>query len=213
MSINPKDTIIAFSNIWTTYFIIRYLQVHHIEVRRKYFSTLIGLTIGFGLGIRTIFLATLIPIVILFFLDIFLLKVISKKKILILNFFKDFIKIFIIAYFMMVAFWPEVHSNIFILPFKLIIESFKDISFGTPWVLLAGEFFNTNNTPRAYLLKNLFYKLPEYLMITYFFLFLYFFMIRNSLLNILSFLKKIIISIIYNYFSFIYFICFSYKNT
>ena len=47
MSINPKDTIIAFSNVWTAYFIIRYLQTQHLESKRKYFSTLIGITIGF----------------------------------------------------------------------------------------------------------------------------------------------------------------------
>ena len=51
MSINPKDTIIAFSNIWATYFIIRYLQNLHINNKRKYFSTLIAITVGFGLGV------------------------------------------------------------------------------------------------------------------------------------------------------------------
>ena len=63
MSINPKDTIIAFSNIWVTYFIIRYLQTQHFENKRKYLSTLIGIVIGFGVGIRVIFISTLLPII------------------------------------------------------------------------------------------------------------------------------------------------------
>ena len=56
MSINPKDTIIAFSNVWATYFIIRYLQTQQISAKRKHFSTLVGLTIGFGIGVRVIFI-------------------------------------------------------------------------------------------------------------------------------------------------------------
>ena len=174
MSINAKDTIIAFSNIWTTYFIIRYLQTQHLNIKRKYFSTLIGITIGFGLGIRVIFIATLLPVFILFFIDIFLFKIISSKKIIISYFFKDFIKIFLIAYFIMIIFWPEVHSNILILPFKLIIASLTDVTFGAPWGLLDGEIYKTINTPREYLIKNLFYKLPEYVIFTYiFFIFIF----------------------------------------
>jgi len=176
MSINPVDSIIAFSNIWATYFIIRYLQTYHLEIKRKYFSTLIGIVIGFGVGTRVIFLATIIPICLLFFLDIFLLKIISKKKISISNFFKDFIKIFLIAYFIMVIFWPDVHANILILPFKHIIASLTDVSYGTSWGLLDGEFYKTINTPREYLIKNLFYKLPEYILFAYvFFIFLFFY--------------------------------------
>ena len=55
ISMNPKDPMVAFSNIWTAFFIIRYFQTQHIEERRKYFSTLIGIVIGFGIGIRVFF--------------------------------------------------------------------------------------------------------------------------------------------------------------
>ena len=75
----------------------------------------------------------------------------------------------------MIIFWPEVHQNIFILPFKLIIESLANVSYGTSWGLLDGEFYKTINTPRKYLIINLFYKLPEYVLILYlFFIFLLF---------------------------------------
>ena len=197
MSINPKDTIIAFSNIWATYFIIRYLQTHHLEIKRKYFSTLIGITIGFGLGVRVIFLGTLLPIFILFFLDIFLLKIISNKKISFINFFKDFIKIFLIAYIIMVIFWPEVHSNILILPFKLIIASLTDVTYGTSWGLLDGEFYKTINTPRKYLIINLFYKLPEYVLLTYIFFILLFFYDHKFFENHFKFFKKKVLYILF----------------
>jgi len=167
MSINPKDTIIAFSNIWATYFIIRYLQTQHLDAKRKYFSTLIGLAMGFGVGIRLIFISTLLPIITLAFLDIFLIKAFSKIKFSIFNFFKDFIKIFLIVYFMMIIFWPEVHSNIFVLPFKFIFASLGDVTYGSYWGLINGEFYRTINTPRFYLMINLFYKLPEYILFTY----------------------------------------------
>jgi len=175
MSINTKDTIIAFSNVWATYFIIRYLQTQSSEIRRKHFSMLIGIAIGFGIGSRIISLATFAPIFILIFLDIFFIKIIRDKKFSINNFFKDFLKIFLIVYFIMIIFWPNVHSNIFILPFKFFLESLNDTSYGIAWGFLDGEIYKTINTPRLYLLINLFYKLPEYLLFTYIiFIYLFF---------------------------------------
>ena len=79
MSMNPKDPMVAFSNIWATLFIIKYFLTQHIEEKRKYFSTLIGIVIGFGLGIRVFFLATLLPIIFLFLIEIFFLKKIKTK--------------------------------------------------------------------------------------------------------------------------------------
>ena len=167
ISMNLKDPMIAFSNIWTTFFIIKYLQTQHIEERRKYFSTLIGIVIGFGVGIRVVFLATLLPIIILLLIEIFFLKIIKNKSFSLIIFFKDFIKIFLITYFIMIIFWPNVHANIFILPFKLIFISLNDFTQGTPWGLLNGEFYRTINTPKLYLVKNFFYKMPEYILFTY----------------------------------------------
>jgi len=175
MSMNPKDPMIAFSNVWATFFIIKYLQTQHLEEKRKYISTLIGIAIGFGVGIRVIFLGTLLPIFILFLLDVFFLKVIRNRNFSLIIFFKDFIKIFLIAYFIMIIFWPNVHPNIFILPFKLIFISLNDFTQGTPWVLLNGEFYKTANIPKLYLIKNLFYKLPEYILFAYvIFIFIFF---------------------------------------
>ena len=175
MSINTKDIIIAFSNVWTTYFIIRYLQTQSSEIKRKHFTMLIGISMGFGVGTRIISLATFIPIFILFFLDIFFFKIIKDKKFSITNFLKDFLKIFLIIYIMTIIFWPNVHSNIFILPFKFFLESLRDTSYGIAWGFLDGEIYRTINTPRLYLLINLIYKFPEYLLLTYvIFIYLFF---------------------------------------
>ena len=167
MSINTKDTIIVFSNVWATYFLIRYLQTQSLEIKRKHFSTLAGIAIGFGVGTRVISLVTFIPIFILIFIDIFVLKIIRDKKFIIANFFKDLLKIFLIVYFIVIIFWPNVHSNIFILPYKFFLESLTDTSYGVSWGLLNGDIYRTISTPRSYLLLNLFYKLPEYLLFTY----------------------------------------------
>ena len=91
------------------------------------------------------FLATLLPIIFLFLIEIFFLKKNKNKNFSLIILFKDSIKIFLIAYFIMIIFWPDVHSNIFILPFKLTFNSLYDFTQGTPWVLLNGEFYRTIN--------------------------------------------------------------------
>jgi len=171
MSINPKDTIIAFSNVWATYFIIRYLQTQHLDIKRKYFSTLVGLAIGFGVGVRVVFLGTLIPILILTILDIFFLKKFANKKFSQIKFFKDLFKVLLIAYAMMIIFWPYAHDNIFILPFKLSFGFWNEInafhSEEIKWSLMNGEFYRTHETPKTYVIINLFYKLPEFILLSY----------------------------------------------
>ena len=59
---------------------------------------------------------------------------------------------------MMIIFWPEVHSNIFVLPIKFIFDSLSDVTYGSYWGLLNGEFYRTINTPRFYLIVNLFFQ-------------------------------------------------------
>jgi len=189
MSINPKDTIIAFSNVWATYFIIRYLQTQQINIKRKYFSTLVGLAIGFGVGIRVIFLGTLIPILILTILDIFFLKKFINEKFSLIKFFNDLFKVLLIAYAMMIIFWPYTHDNIFTLPFKLIFDSLGDISQGPQWGLMNGEFYRTYETPKTYLIVNLFYKLPEFILLSYIIFIYLFFNDKKFFLNHFEFVK------------------------
>ena len=62
MAMNPKDTIIAFANIWSTYILLKYLQNQNSSNKRKHYVLLAGLTIGLGTGVRIPFLMTLMPL-------------------------------------------------------------------------------------------------------------------------------------------------------
>ena len=103
---------------------------------------------------------TLFPIILIIIFEFFLKKENLFKKNLISYFFLDLAKIFFVAYILMILCWPDTHSNILILPFKLALESVTSAPIGTPWGLLNGEFYETSNTPKSYLIINFLYKLP-----------------------------------------------------
>ena len=79
-AINQKDMIVAFSNIWVTYLIIRYLRNQQISDKRNRYVIFAGLATGLGLGVRIVFLSSLLPIIIISILGIFLLKKIINKN-------------------------------------------------------------------------------------------------------------------------------------
>ena len=178
MATNSKDTIVAFSNVWALYSIIKYLKYQNIYERRKKFIIFSGLSIGFGLGVRLSFFATIIPIIFFLLLEIFLFKKIIPRNFSIKRFLIDSIIVLLIAYFIMILFWPDVHKNIFIYPFKLAIESFS-FSFGAPLGLLNGYYFPSHDYPKNYILVNLFYKMPEFIVLS----FLIFPLILSKILN------------------------------
>ena len=153
LSINPKDMIVAFSNVWTTYLIIKYLKNQNIDDKRNHYTILMGLVVGLGVGVRLVFLATLIPVILIFLFDILFLKKITNKKFSHRKFIIDFFKIIVISYLIMVSCWPETHQNIFIIPFKLLYESFH-YQFGPTIGLLNGNFYYTAETPKYYLATN-----------------------------------------------------------
>ena len=80
MAINPKDTIIAFSNVWSTYLILKYLKNQNFDEKRNQYIILLGLCVGLGLGVRIAFLGTLIPILLFAIIDISFLRIISHKN-------------------------------------------------------------------------------------------------------------------------------------
>ena len=96
MSINQKDMIVAFSNIWATYLIIRYLKNQQIDQKRNRYVMFAGLAVGLGVGVRIVFLSSLLPIIIISIFDIFLLKKISHINFSIKKLITDVFKIFII---------------------------------------------------------------------------------------------------------------------
>ena len=119
MSMNPKDTIIAFSFVWTTLTLLRYLSNQNNLLKRKKFIIYASLFIGLGLGTRIQFISLLIPL----FLYVLIFSYSNKQFSLSKFFFIDMIKIFIISYFIMIICWPQVHSNIFIEPFRIFLNN------------------------------------------------------------------------------------------
>ena len=182
MSMNSIDPITAFANVWFFYTILKYLEKQNTKKRNKYIIVS-GLCLGLGIGIRHSFVATLIPIFLFSILEIFYFKSIINKKFLIKIFFFDYIKVLIIAYFLMVLFWPHTHQNIFVLPLKFAIEGFS-YAWGVPFMLHNGETIATSAFPKNYILVNLFYKMPEFIILS-FVIFIFFF------LKIKLFMKKI----------------------
>ena len=178
MAMNGKDTIIALANVWAFYSIIKYIKYQHILKKRKKFLIYSSLFIGLGLGVRYTFIVTLIPIIIFSLLDIFVFRKIISKKFSIKKFLIDAIKVFLIAYFMMILFWPHTHENIFLYPFQLAIKSFS-FAFGAPLSLLNGDFFLSSEYPKNYILVNLFYKMPEYIVLSFLIFAIIFFKIFN----------------------------------
>jgi len=165
MSINCKDTIIAFANVWLTYLLLRYFETQHLKRGNKYVF-LAGLVLGLGAGVRIVFVATLIPLFFLLLLEILFFKKIINSKFSVKKFCFDLIIVLAIAYFLIIAFWPHTHQNIIILPFKLFFESLN-FSFGWPWILFNGSYYFTDAVPKYYLITNLLYKTPEFILLSY----------------------------------------------
>ena len=166
MAMNSTDTVIAFANIWCTYLVIRYLKFQKIIKRKNNYVILLGLSLGLGLGVRHSFLITLLPVFIFLILEIFYLKIFIDKKFLKKVFIFDFIKVLLISYIFMILFWPQTHENIFFIPLKLVIESLS-FGFGAPYILFNGEIFLTHEIPKNYILINLFYKMPEFTIVSF----------------------------------------------
>jgi|TARA_Y100000310_G_scaffold200656_1_gene200737 hypothetical protein len=167
MAINSKDTIVAFSHVWATYFILRYLQKQDSKYKIDRYIILAGLTIGLGTGVRLPFLFTLSPLMLFIIVDMFFFKTIAIQKFSTKKFLIDGLKVLVIAYFVAIFAWPDTHSNIFTEPFKLFIAQTKLQGFGVEWILFNGDFFNTLSVPKTYIIINLIYKSPEFLFVSY----------------------------------------------
>ncbi|MBD1140759.1 hypothetical protein IDH20_01135 [Pelagibacterales bacterium SAG-MED39] len=181
LPINPKDTIIATANFWILYYVIKYLKTDS-NIIRNDVSIKIGFFLGLGVGVRVLFLGTLIPIIFFFFFEIFFFKkIVNKLNIKV--FLKHLIYIFLISYFFLILCWPNVHSNIFTEPFRIFFQSLKDTSQGVQLSYFAGNFYDTLHTPWYYIFLNLFYKIPVFYLIIFFFSFIF-------IMNIKTYFKK-----------------------
>ena len=168
MAMNPKDTIIAFANVWSTYIFLRYLQNQNQKEKCNRYILLAGLTVGLGTGMRIPFIITLIPLFFFALIDIFFLKKIINPKFSFKRFVIHLFIVLLIAYLITISFWPHAHKNIITEPFKLALL-LKDLSiaFGLTWGLLNGHFFYTSQPPNLYIIINFFYKSPEFILLCY----------------------------------------------
>ena len=179
MGFNDKDIVLAICHVWIFYLVIRYLRKQDIKDKASNYTIFLGILTATATGVHLIFLGTLIPIFLFLLVEIFFLKKLiiknfSKKKLYI-----DLIKSFLIFYFLLVLFWIDTHSNIFLLPFNLFLEHFTVVSGedwrGYPFNVLNGEHFLSWQVPKLYFLISFIFKSPEYFLVCYIIFFIIFF--------------------------------------
>ena len=168
MGFNSKDTILAFSHIWITYLLFKYIKNQNNYEKRNKYVILIAVLSAMATGIQMLFLGSLLPIIFFILLDIFYLKKFTSKFFVLKKFFFDLVKCFIIFYLLLMVFWIDAHSNIFILPFKFLIATLSDSYWtGWPYNLVNGNYYISDNIPKNYLLVNFLNKSPEFILLTY----------------------------------------------
>ena len=189
MSINSKDTILAFCHVWFFYLVIKYLKKQDINFQSKKYLLLLSLLLATGTGIQLMFIGSLIPIIIFCIFDILWFKKLINKNFSIKKFLIDFIIIFLLTYTFLIIFWIDAHQNIFLLPAKFFIEFItkeeiisNNIWKGWPYNLVNGKFFLSSEIPKYYVLVSFLYKSPEFI-ITSYFIFLLFFIKINKFLK------------------------------
>jgi hypothetical protein len=183
MAINSKDTIVSFAHVWTTYIFLRYIQKQSSNNNLNRYIIFAGLTVGLGTGVRLPFLVTLFPLILFVIIDMLFLKTIISQKFSTKKFIIDALKVLVIAYFVTILTWPDVHSNIFTEPFKLFIAQTKLPAFGVNWLLFNGDFFNTLSVPKSYIIINLIYKSPEFILVNYL-IFIYLVIVNNNFFSL-----------------------------
>ena len=124
MGMNPKDTILAFSHVWVTLLILKYLRKQSLDGKYNNYFINIGVLIALATGIQLFFPGSLIPIAVFTLLEVFFFKKIINKNFNRRVFFIDLLKSFLVFYFILILFWIDTHPNILVLPYKIII-SFK----------------------------------------------------------------------------------------
>ena len=212
MIMNSKDTIVVFAHVWSTYIFLKYLQNQNQKEKSKHYVILAGLTVGLGMGVRFPFLVTLIPLFLFLIIDILFFKKIINHKFLLKKFILDLIIVLIIAYLIAISCWPQVHGNIFLDPFKLLFTQIKLQDDGVAWILFNGNFFATIDLPKSYIIINLLYKSPEFILVCYLiFIFLILINKKKIIANFNCFFIKILLILLILLFPVIYFIFLPYR--
>jgi len=169
MAINGKDTIVAFSHIWITYLLFRYIKKQNIKEKTNKYIFYLSVLAATATGIQLVFLGSLIPIILFFLIEIFLLRKFTTKKFNNKKLLIDLIKCFGFFYILLIIFWIDAHSNILTMPFNIIMATFSESYWtGWPFNLMNGDYYISKEIPKSYLFFNILYKSPEYVLLCYF---------------------------------------------
>ena len=168
MGLNSKDTILAFSHVWIFYYLIKYLKLQNFSQKINRYIYYIAILAAIGSGIQIVFLGSLLPVIIFVLFDIFFFKKIVNSNFKLKKFLFDILKCFLVFYIFLILFWIDVHPNILYLPLKFFTELFSETwHTGWPFNLVDGTYYFSREIPKNYLLVNLFYKSPEYILFLY----------------------------------------------
>ena len=161
LAMNNKDTILALSHVWIFYYLIKYSSFEYPATKRLTIILKIASFSALGTGIQLLFLGSTLPILIFTIYNYF---VINKRKAY--DLIKDLIFFLLIFYFILILFWVDTHQNILILPYKFFVTTLN-LDVGWPFNLSNGDYFFSNETPYYYIIENLIYKLPEFIIFLY----------------------------------------------
>ena len=168
MAFNSSDTVHAFTHVWITYLLIRYIKKQYSDSKTSSYVIYLGFLTALSTGIQLGFLGSLIPIFIFILMEIFLFKKIVTKIFSIKKLAYDLVKCILIFYTILVVFWIDVHGNILVNSFDIFVE-FMSNNFwtGYPYNLVNGNYFESSNVPSSYIILNLIFKSPEYFLMLY----------------------------------------------
>ena len=101
MSMNSKDTILAFSHIWIALLLLKYLRKQHYKnsTNINHYVISIGVLAAVATGIQIFFLGSLIPLFLFASFEIFFFKKIINKNFDKKKFLYDLAKCFLVFYF------------------------------------------------------------------------------------------------------------------
>ena len=161
MGMNPKDIIIFFSLIWSSYYLYQYF-INDEKIKNLLFSSFF---IGFGCGVRLPFIILVFPIILCGFIYLF-----NKYKSQYLNLSKRLFLHFLISFltisFLIIICWPhmivEIQNGNFIKFLSSNILRTLSFNEGPTNGLINGEYYKVINTPKSYFFDIIIYRLPFY---------------------------------------------------
>ena len=163
MSINPKDSIVCFSLVWFAYYTYCYCgSFNTISKKRILCLIAAGLFMGFGQGVRPTFFIITLPIILSALFYILKYSKYSTGKFLIKT-FSDIVIFLVISVALMVLAWPQVLEGSYHLLKEVLFLS-KNWT-GPSLGIMNGEFYETANTPRTYILNFFIFRIPFFILI------------------------------------------------